>query len=197
MINEKSVEYLRRLQKIILDEHIVEARKIDSILETYRELDLASDQLPDFENAECFYGDIEMYELKRQYKSKKFHNHLRKDPDLFKSMLNDVLSDIQNKIESYYKDNSTNDDNSTIVWKGDLKDDCTANWSGLMLRAECMDEDKWWWSVYDMDNVETQIDSSNNYDESCIGGHSARTFAEMAAKMYLKIKNDALQQRLK
>ena len=60
-----------------------------------------------------------------------------------------------------------------IIWNGDLKDDCTAKWSGLMLRAEWMDEDYWWWCVYDVLDNENQIDSSNEYDERFIGGEVA------------------------
>lgn len=74
-----------------------------------------------------------------------------------------------------------------IVWTGDLNDDCTANWCGLMLRAEWMDEDYWWWAVYDMEDGEITIDSSNEYEESCIGGENARNKAEKVAKKYLKI----------
>ena len=73
-----------------------------------------------------------------------------------------------------------------IIWNGDLKDDCTAKWSGLMLRAEWMDEDYWWWCVYDMLDNQNQIDSSNEYDEQFIGGEVARNKAEEIAKDYLK-----------
>ncbi|MDR6568809.1 hypothetical protein [Chitinophaga ginsengisegetis] len=37
-----------------------------------------------------------------------------------------------------------------IIWTGDLSDDCTAKWAGLMLRAEWMEKNYWWWAVYDM-----------------------------------------------
>ena len=30
-----------------------------------------------------------------------------------------------------------------IMWTGNLDDDCTARWAGLLLRAEWMDEDYW------------------------------------------------------
>lgn len=73
-----------------------------------------------------------------------------------------------------------------IIWNGDLNDDCTARWSGLMLRAEWMDEDYWWWCVYDMLDNENQIDSSNEYDERIIGGNKAREKAEEIARNYLK-----------
>ena len=74
-----------------------------------------------------------------------------------------------------------------IEWTGDLSDDCTATWAGLMLRAEWMDEDYWWWSVYDMLNDEVTIDSSNNYKTKFIGGETSRRKAEEVAKKYLSI----------
>ncbi|WP_299444177.1 hypothetical protein [uncultured Aquimarina sp.] len=80
------------------------------------------------------------------------------------------------------------DYNQQIIWEGDLKDDCTAKWSGLMLRAEWMDEDYWWWCVYDNLNSDIQIDSSNEYDEKFIGGEIVRNKAEEIAKEYLKIE---------
>ncbi|WP_438423883.1 hypothetical protein [Aquimarina macrocephali] len=76
--------------------------------------------------------------------------------------------------------------NQQIIWEGDLKDDCKAKWSGLMLRAEWMDEDYWWWCVYDNLNNDIQIDSSNEYGERFIGGEIARNKAEKIAKEYLK-----------
>lgn len=75
-----------------------------------------------------------------------------------------------------------------IIWTGDLNDDCTARWNGLMLRAEWMDQDYWWWAVYDMENGEITIDSSNEHEESCIGGENARKKAENVAQKYLNIK---------
>ncbi|MGX7666689.1 hypothetical protein [Flavobacterium pedocola] len=75
-----------------------------------------------------------------------------------------------------------------IIWKGDLNDDCTANWAGLLLRAEWMDDDYWWWCVYDMLDDENQIDSSNEYDQRFIGGNASRNKAEEIAKRYLKDK---------
>jgi hypothetical protein len=72
-----------------------------------------------------------------------------------------------------------------IDWTGDLSDDCTARWAGLMLRAECMDENSWWWTVYDMLNNEVTIDSSNNYSSRVLNGESARRKAEETAKYYL------------
>ncbi len=78
------------------------------------------------------------------------------------------------------------DFNQPIIWNGDLKDDCTAQWSGLMLRAEWMDEDYWWWCVYDMLDNENQIDSSNEYEEKIFSGKNAREKAEEIARNYLK-----------
>ena len=75
-----------------------------------------------------------------------------------------------------------------IIWKGDLNDDCTAKWCGLMLRAEWMDEDYWWWAVYDMGNNEETIDSSNEHEERYTGGEAARQAAEEVARKYLNKK---------
>jgi hypothetical protein len=60
-----------------------------------------------------------------------------------------------------------------IMWTGVLTKDCKAIWAGLMLRAEWMDEDYWWWCVYDMEKEEIQIDSSNNYLESFLSGENS------------------------
>lgn len=74
-----------------------------------------------------------------------------------------------------------------IVWAGDLDDDCHARWAGLLLRAEWMDEDYWWWAVYDMEKNEITIDASYNYDENFIGGEISRKKAEDVARQYLVI----------
>ncbi|WP_028981126.1 hypothetical protein [Sporocytophaga myxococcoides] len=58
-----------------------------------------------------------------------------------------------------------------ITWIGDLSDDCTANWAGLMLRGEWMDEDYWWWAVYDM--------------KKDGGGEISRQKAESVAQEYI------------
>jgi hypothetical protein len=76
--------------------------------------------------------------------------------------------------------------NQPIIWEGDLNDDCTARWAGLMLRAEWMDKDHWWWCVYDMMDDENQIDSSNEHSERCISGNAARSKAEEVARNYIK-----------
>jgi hypothetical protein len=75
--------------------------------------------------------------------------------------------------------------NHPIEWRGDLNDDCTAEWAGLMLRAEEMEENSWWWAVYDMQRGEMTIDSSNLYDENIIDGQAARARAEKMAKDYI------------
>jgi hypothetical protein len=64
-------------------------------------------------------------------------------------------------------------------------DDCTAHWAGLMLWAEWMEGNYWWWAVYDMQNGEITIDDSNNYTESFTGGNIARQKAETVAYEYI------------
>jgi hypothetical protein len=74
-----------------------------------------------------------------------------------------------------------------IEWRGDLDDDCTAEWSGLLLRAEWMVGSRWWWAVSDLASGE-EVDSSNNEgwcDMEFASGPSARRAAEMAAEEYL------------
>ena len=76
--------------------------------------------------------------------------------------------------------------NSPIVWTGDLDDDCTARWNGVILRAEWMDKNIWWWAVsIDNQNSHDEIDSSNNYDTVCHRGENARQLAEAAAIKYV------------
>jgi hypothetical protein len=72
-----------------------------------------------------------------------------------------------------------------ITWTGDLSDDCTATWAGLMLRAEQMDETYWWWAVYDMQKDGAIIDDSNNYAERFMGGDISRQKAERVAQKYI------------
>jgi hypothetical protein len=74
-----------------------------------------------------------------------------------------------------------------IEWTGDLFDNCTAIWAGLMLRAESMDEKHWWWAVSDMLNDGVIIDSSNNYNARFVGGENARRKAVQIAKDYLNV----------
>lgn len=72
-----------------------------------------------------------------------------------------------------------------IIWKGNLADDCSSNWAGLLLRAEWMDEHSWWWAVYDMQNEEVTIDYSNNYSDNFFNGDIARKKAEEVAEKYI------------
>jgi hypothetical protein len=74
-----------------------------------------------------------------------------------------------------------------IEWYGDLMDDCSARWASLLLRAEWMDDNIWWWAVYDMSKDEVQIDASNNYEIRFTSGAEARRAAEQAAKMYVGV----------
>ena len=68
-----------------------------------------------------------------------------------------------------------------------MGDDCTAIWNGLILRAECMDEDRWWWAISkDNNDPLDELDSSNNYDIICIGGEMTRQLAEEAAMKFIK-----------
>lgn len=77
----------------------------------------------------------------------------------------------------------------SIVWKGDLTDDCTAEWAGLMLRAEQMGDNNWWWAVYDMQQNDVTIDCSNEYGIFFTNGNTARSKAESVAKAYWIHKN--------
>lgn len=80
------------------------------------------------------------------------------------------------------------DTRMAIEWGGDLDDDCTAVWSGLLLRAEWMDGDRWWWAVSDRASGK-EIDSSNeHFDIAFTSGDAARRAAEQAAQEYLQRK---------
>lgn len=76
--------------------------------------------------------------------------------------------------------------NDPIIWTGDLADDCTALWAGLMLRAEQMNDDDWWWAVYDMEQAERVIDAAWEYDALFVSGAIARAKAEEVARGYLR-----------
>ena len=81
--------------------------------------------------------------------------------------------------------------NEPIIWTGDLNDDCLAKWNGLILRAEWMDEDVWWWAVSkDNNDPMDEVDSSNNYNIICIGGARARQLAEAAAIKFKKTNKE-------
>lgn len=73
-----------------------------------------------------------------------------------------------------------------ILWSGDLEDDCTAEWQGLLLRAEWMDDNDWWWEVSDLRQGLITIDNSNEYDVDVTDGEMARAKAEAVAKAYLE-----------
>lgn len=74
---------------------------------------------------------------------------------------------------------------SSIQWTGDLDDDCTARWAGLMLRAEEMSERIWWWAVSDETLGGVEIASSNEVGTRVDSGIAARHAAESAARSYL------------
>jgi len=74
--------------------------------------------------------------------------------------------------------------NTMIEWTGNLKDDCKADWMRLLLHAEQMDRNDWWWAVSDSNGE--QIISSNNSEGTYKNGKTARLAAEDAA---LKINN--------
>ena len=50
-----------------------------------------------------------------------------------------------------------------------------------------MDDDLWWWCIYDMSNGGIQIDSSANYERRPNTGEVARKAAEHSARKYLGI----------
>ncbi len=71
------------------------------------------------------------------------------------------------------------------VWNGDLDDDCTANWAGPMLRVEWMQDDLWWWAVYDP-QIDNQVTTSDRKEKPCRSGDDVRREANGAARAYLK-----------
>jgi len=74
----------------------------------------------------------------------------------------------------------------SIEWTGDLDDDCTAEWRGLLLRAEWMDGSRWWWAVSEAMSG-NEIESSNNsgyFDIEFSSGSAARQAAENSAREY-------------
>jgi hypothetical protein len=71
-------------------------------------------------------------------------------------------------------------------WFGDLNDDCTARWAGFTLRVECMNEDDWWWAVFD-DASDLEVASSDREPDRCLSGAQARASAEHAVRSYLGI----------
>ena len=87
-----------------------------------------------------------------------------------------------------------NTPNEAIRWYGDLGDDCTARWAGLMLRAEKMSIGDWWWCVYD-EEFEGQVVSSHVVPGRVRTGGEARHAAEQAARSYLNLKDRRRQWR--
>ena len=71
-----------------------------------------------------------------------------------------------------------------IQWTGELDDDCTAMWAGLMLRAEAMADSEWWWAVYDA-KTNVIIGDSNTPLAFVATGVEARAAAERVAKKWL------------
>lgn len=71
-----------------------------------------------------------------------------------------------------------------IVWRGNLRDDCTADWNGLMLRAEMMGQGVWWWAVYGPDRRAAEIDASWNHPPTRTG-KAARQSAEASARSFV------------
>lgn len=72
-----------------------------------------------------------------------------------------------------------------VTWTGDLDDDCTALWAGLMLRAEWMDGSNWWWAV-SVIATGCEIESSNDSDDPCVSGSDARSLAELVARDHIR-----------
>ncbi len=70
------------------------------------------------------------------------------------------------------------------MWTGDLDDDCTALWQGLMLRAEEMETGVWWWAVRDQASGEELASSNLPSAKSCQTGSEARQAAEEAAASF-------------
>jgi len=74
------------------------------------------------------------------------------------------------------------------TWRGDMSDDCTAIWRGLMLRAEQMSRRHWWWAVYADEGRAGCDEIAASHDEPpyrAKTGHEARAAAEAAARKYL------------
>jgi uncharacterized membrane protein len=78
---------------------------------------------------------------------------------------------------------------SAIRWTGDLNDDCQAEWSGLLLRAEQMDRTYWWWAVYDAKTNEI-ISDSHGTTTRATNGKKARAAAEAVARVHLEKRSD-------
>jgi hypothetical protein len=71
-----------------------------------------------------------------------------------------------------------------IFWTGDLEDDCTARWAGLLLRAERMDSAHWWWAVSEV-ATGSELASSNDDRREYSSGAAARAAAEGVARAHV------------
>ena len=85
----------------------------------------------------------------------------------------------------------------SVVWTGDLEDDCTAYWHDLILRAERMEMGVWWWQVLRV--VGTQISEDGEARAVCeevssvdhgypwpSTGVQARMAADAAARKFME-----------
>jgi hypothetical protein len=70
-----------------------------------------------------------------------------------------------------------------------MNDDCTAEWAGLMLRAEAMSRTNWWWAVIDME-TRGVIADSHSATTRASNGKQARCAAELAARQWLNSGGD-------
>lgn len=70
----------------------------------------------------------------------------------------------------------------SLTWGGELDDDCTAESGALVLRAEWMYDDIWWWAVYDGQKL---VASSTVMPAHYKSGAEARDAAEQAIVDYL------------
>ena len=91
-------------------------------------------------------------------------------------------------VEDWQRDAATSD----IQWTGDLGDDCTAEWSGLTLRAEDMKRADWWWAVYDK-RTGTIIGNSSQAVTRVTSGNKARSAAEALARSWIQGTVEALE----
>jgi hypothetical protein len=107
-----------------------------------------------------------------------------------------ITDRIDNLLEEYWPNGYSGlpgEGDRGIVWEGDLDDDCTARWEGLMLRAEAMSEDKdghgenWWWAVYDNEGKKgsSEIAVCPLFTDT---GRQARRAAERAAKAVVRAR---------
>lgn len=78
-------------------------------------------------------------------------------------------------------------DDISFVWTGDLNDDCSCVWKGLLLRAECMDGSYWWWAVTSEqgESIQSEYDLNSTFPRTR-NGKDARLFAQMVATHYHK-----------